>query len=36
VNLMEQPDNKTPAKWSAYRIPSVTVYLQFQFLGFSL
>jgi hypothetical protein len=25
VNLMEQPDNKTPAKWSAYRIPSVIV-----------
>jgi hypothetical protein len=25
VNLTEQPDNKTPAKWSAYRIPSVTV-----------
>jgi hypothetical protein len=25
VNLMEQPDNKTPAKWSAYQIPSVIV-----------
>jgi hypothetical protein len=25
VNLMELPDNKTPAKWSAYRIPSVIV-----------
>jgi hypothetical protein len=25
VNLMEQPDNKTPAKLSSYRIPSVIV-----------
>jgi hypothetical protein len=25
VNLMEQPDNKTPAKWSAYQILSVIV-----------
>jgi hypothetical protein len=25
VNLIELPDNKTPAKWSAYRIPSVIV-----------
>jgi hypothetical protein len=25
VNLMELPDNKTPAKWSAYQIPSVIV-----------
>jgi hypothetical protein len=25
VNLMEQPDNKTPAKWSVYRIVSVIV-----------
>jgi hypothetical protein len=25
VNLMKQPDNKTPAKWSAYRIVSVIV-----------
>jgi hypothetical protein len=25
VNLMELPDNKTPAKWSAYHIPSVIV-----------
>jgi hypothetical protein len=25
VNLMEHPDNKTPAKWSAYQIPSVIV-----------
>jgi hypothetical protein len=25
VNLMEQPDNKTPAKWSAYQITSVIV-----------
>jgi hypothetical protein len=25
VNLMELPDNKTPAKWSAYQIPSAIV-----------
>jgi hypothetical protein len=25
VNLMELPDNKTPAKWSVYQIPSVIV-----------
>jgi hypothetical protein len=25
VNLIELPDNKTPAKWSAYQIPSVIV-----------
>jgi hypothetical protein len=25
VNLIELPDNKTPVKWSAYRIPSVIV-----------
>jgi hypothetical protein len=25
VNLIELQDNKTPAKWSAYRIPSVIV-----------
>jgi hypothetical protein len=25
VNLTELPDNKTPAKWSAYQIPSVIV-----------
>jgi hypothetical protein len=25
VNLMERPDKKAPAKWSAYQIPSVTV-----------
>jgi hypothetical protein len=25
VNLMEQADNKTPAKWSVYQIPSVIV-----------
>jgi hypothetical protein len=24
VDLMEQPDNKTPAEWSAYQIPSVS------------
>jgi hypothetical protein len=25
VNLIELPDNKTPAKWSAYQIPGVIV-----------
>jgi hypothetical protein len=25
VNLIELPDNKIPAKWSAYQIPSVIV-----------
>jgi hypothetical protein len=25
VNLIELPDNKTPAKWPAYQIPSVIV-----------
>jgi hypothetical protein len=25
VNLTEIPDNKTPAKWSAYQIPSLIV-----------
>jgi hypothetical protein len=25
VNLIELPDNKTPAKWSAYQIPTTIV-----------
>jgi hypothetical protein len=25
VNVMEQPDNKTPAKWSVYQIPTAIV-----------
>jgi hypothetical protein len=25
VNLIELSDNKTPAKWSAYQIPSIVV-----------
>jgi hypothetical protein len=25
VNLIELPDNKTPAKWTAYQIPSIIV-----------
>jgi hypothetical protein len=27
VNLIELPDNKTLAKWSAYQIPSELLYL---------
>jgi hypothetical protein len=36
TNLIELQDNKTPAKWSAYQIPSVTVVFVILVLKFSL